>query len=117
MRPLHSSPLPVRSSLTPRLATAPPDTDTIVLPEQDTRDALDQPWHVIIHDDPVNLMGYVTMIIQRVFGYPEQTARRMMLEVHQKGKSVVWTGLQEKAEHYVHQLQSAQLLATMQKAG
>ena len=41
----------------------------------------------------------------------------MMLEVHTKGKSIVWTGDREKAELYVQQLQSYQLLAAMKKAG
>lgn len=105
----------------PRAATitAPPDTDTDtrILPEEDVDETLDQPWHVVIYDDPVNLMTYVTMVIRRIFGYPEGTAERMMLEVHSKGKSIVWTGDREKAELYVQQLQSYQLLAAMKKAG
>ena len=99
--------------------TAPPDTGTgiTILPEEEIDESLDQPWHVIIYDDPVNLMSYVTMVIQRIFGYPPGTAERMMLEVHTRGKSVVWTGSRERAEHYVQQLQSYQLLAAMKKAG
>jgi ATP-dependent Clp protease adaptor protein ClpS len=100
-------------------ATAPPDTGTTttIIPEEEVDESLDQPWHVVIYDDPVNLMGYVTMVIRRVFGYPENTAERMMLEVHTKGRSIVWTGDREKAELYVQQLQSYQLLAAMKKAG
>jgi ATP-dependent Clp protease adaptor protein ClpS len=100
-------------------AGAPAETDPaiVVIPEEDIDESLDQPWHVIIFDDPVNLMSYVTMVIQRIFGYPAGTAERMMLEVHTKGKSVVWTGGRERAEHYVQQLQSYQLLAAMKKAG
>ncbi len=73
------------------------------------------PWNVLIHDDPVNLMEYVTRTIQRVFGYSEQKAERMMLEVHQKGKSLVWSGEREKAEHYVAQLHGFQLKATLEQ--
>lgn len=98
-------------------AAPPPDTDTEVIPEEEIDESLDQPWHVIIYDDPVNLMDYVTMIIQRVFGYPAATATRMMMDVHTRGKCVVWTGGRERAEHYVQQLQSFQLLAAMKKAG
>lgn len=100
-------------------ATSPPDTDTeiTIVPEEEIDESLDQPWHVIIYDDPVNLMSYVSMVIQRIFGYPPATAERMMLEVHTRGKSVVWTGARERAEHYVQQLQSHQLLAAMKKAG
>jgi ATP-dependent Clp protease adaptor protein ClpS len=91
--------------------------DTIVVPEEEIDESLDQPWHVIVYDDPVNLMSYVTMVIQRIFGYPSGTAERMMLEVHTRGKSVVWTGGRERAEHYVQLLHSSQLLADMKKAG
>ena len=114
------SPQPVRAGPNPTViagGAAPPETDIDVLPEEEIDEALDQPWHVIIYDDPVNLMNYVTMVIMRIFGYPPGTAERMMMEVHTKGKSVVWTGGRERAEHYVQQLQSYQLLAAMKKAG
>ena len=44
--------------------------------EEETRaeEALDLPWHVVVHNDPVNLMSYVTMVFQRVFGYPRDKA-------------------------------------------
>jgi ATP-dependent Clp protease adaptor protein ClpS len=106
--------------VSPRSATTTtPDTDTevTILPEDEVDESLDQPWHVVIYNDPVNLMSYVTMIIRRIFGYPEATAERMMLEVHNNGKSIVWTGDREKAELYVQQLQSYQLLAALKKAG
>lgn len=109
-----SSPATVVTAANPPAET---DTETIVLPEEEIDESLDQPWHVIVYDDPVNLMNYVTMVIQRVFGYPADTAERMMLEVHTRGKSVVWTGGRERAEHYTQQLQSYQLLAAMKKAG
>ncbi len=97
------------------LATDSPDT--IVVPEEEIDESLDQPWHVIVYDDPVNLMNYVTLILRRVFGYPAETAERMMMEVHTRGKSVVWTGPAERAEHYVQLLHASQLLAAMKKAG
>lgn len=94
------------------------DTDTqettVVEPKSDTE--LDQPWNVIVFNDPVNLMGFVTMILRRIFGYSEEKATQLMLEVHHLGRSVVWTGTREKAELYVQQLQYHQLLAAMEKA-
>jgi ATP-dependent Clp protease adaptor protein ClpS len=74
------------------------------------------PWNVVVHDDPVNLMSYVTMVFQRVFGYSKEKAQHHMLEVHQKGRSIVWTGARERAEFYVQQLHSYLLLATLEKA-
>jgi ATP-dependent Clp protease adaptor protein ClpS len=76
---------------------------------------LDLPWQVVVHNDPVNLMTYVTMVFQRVFGYPREKAERHMLEVHQHGRSIVWTGVRERAELYVQQLHGYLLLATLEK--
>ena len=85
--------------------------------EKETRaeEALDLPWHVVVHNDPVNLMSYVTMVFQRVFGYPREKAERHMLEVHQNGRSILWSGMQERAELYVQQLHGYLLLATIEK--
>jgi ATP-dependent Clp protease adaptor protein ClpS len=77
---------------------------------------LEQPWNVIVFNDPINLMSYVTLVFMRVFGYPRTRAERHMLEVHNQGRSLVWSGGREQAEHYVHQLHSYQLLARMEQA-
>ena len=90
-------------------------TGTVEIDETRTKEALDVPWNVIVHNDPINLMTYVTMVFQRVFGYSRQKAEQHMLEVHNKGRSLVWSGGREQAEHYVHQLQGYQLLAKMEK--
>lgn len=82
--------------------------------ERDVRTKLAPPWNVIVHDDPITLMVYVTTTLQRIFGYPQEKAHAMMMEVHSKGRSIVWTGAREQAEHYVLKLHGAQLLATME---
>lgn len=81
-------------------------------PETKTRTA--PPWNVIVWDDPITLMSYVTEVFQRVFGYPASRAERLMLEVHELGKSVVWTGAREQAEIYVAKLQSFSLKVTLE---
>ena len=93
-------------------------TKTIELPsvDTDTDESLDRPWVVTVYNDPVNLMGYVTLIIMRVFGYPREKAEEMMVAVHQKGKCIVWTGEREQAELYVQQLHSHQLNAAMARS-
>ena len=88
--------------------------DTLVMPKPGT--SLEMPWNVVVHDDPVNLMGYVTWVFMKVFGYPEPVATKHMLEVHQQGRSVVWTGTRETAEFYTQQLQSHLLKTSMEKA-
>ena len=89
-------------------------TRTVTLPE--TEGEVTQPWSVIVFNDPVNLMPYVTMVFMRVFGYKREQAQEMMMEVHQKGRCIVWTGERELAELYVEQLHVHQLLATLAKA-
>ncbi len=74
------------------------------------------PWNVVVHNDPVNLMSYVTMVFQKVFGDSVDRARHHMLEVHHKGRSIVWTGDREKAELYVQQLHGYLLHATLERA-
>ena len=89
---------------------------SVHLEDTSTDVALDVPWNVIVLNDPINLMSYVTMVFQRVFGYPREKAERHMLEVHHKGRSLVWVGGREQAEMYVQQLHSYQLLAQMERS-
>jgi len=77
----------------------------------------DPGYAVIVWNDPVNFMDYVTHVFMKVFGWNRQKAEVHMLEVHQKGRSVVARETFEKAEHYVHQLQGYHLQATMEKEG
>lgn len=92
------------------------DLDEIVITEEQTDTDLDTPWNVLVFDDPVNLMSFVTLIFKRIFGYNQEQSEKLMLEVHNSGRSVVWTGTKEKAEFYVQQLQSYQLNSSMQKS-
>jgi ATP-dependent Clp protease adaptor protein ClpS len=80
-----------------------------------TKQEIEMPWNVIVHNDPVNLMSYVTMVFQRVFGYPRERAEKHMLEVHNNGRSILWSGVRERAELYVQQLHCYLLLATIEK--
>lgn len=89
---------------------------TVEITDTETKADLATPWNVIVHNDPINLMSYVTMVFQRVFGYSQERATQLMLEAHNRGRSLVWSGGREQAEHYVHQLQSFQLLAKMEQA-
>jgi ATP-dependent Clp protease adaptor protein ClpS len=69
---------------------------------------------VIVWNDPVNLMDYVTHVFMKVFGWNKSKAETHMLEVHQQGERGGAEGF-EKAEYYVHRLQSYHLQATMEK--
>ena len=74
----------------------------------------DTPWQAIVWNDPVNLMSYVTYVLQKLFGYPEAKANALMLDVHNKGKAAVSSGDKEKIEGDVAKLHAAGLWATMQ---
>jgi len=89
-------------------------TETLTRTEEET--AADVPWNVVVHDDPVNLMGYVTYVLMKIFGYDEKKAAVLMMQVHKQGRSIVWAGEREKAEFYVQQLQAHQLKTSLEKS-
>jgi ATP-dependent Clp protease adaptor protein ClpS len=73
-----------------------------------------RPWIVIVWNDPINLMSYVTYVFQKLFGYSRDKATKLMLDVHHKGKAVVASGPREKAELDVSRLHEHGLWATME---
>lgn len=85
-------------------------------PVTDDMTAPATPWVTIVWNDPVNLMSYVTFVFTQYFGYPKAKAEKLMLEVHQDGKSVVSTGTREEMERDVQAMHEYGLWATMQKA-
>jgi ATP-dependent Clp protease adaptor protein ClpS len=85
-------------------------------PRTDEQVTHDGPWDVIVWDDPVNLMSYVVFVLRRVFGYEEPVARKLMLEVHHRGRALVASEPREQAEMYVQQLHGYGLQATMQRS-
>lgn len=95
-------------------AAGPAEPRLVDREETEGADEMAQPWNVIVHNDPINLMSYVTLVFQRVFGYSRERAQRLMLEVHHQGRSLVWCGDREHAEMYVHQLHGYQLWATLE---
>jgi ATP-dependent Clp protease adaptor protein ClpS len=75
----------------------------------------DRPWIVIVWNDPINLMSYVAFVFQKLFGYSEAKATKLMLQVHNEGKAVVSSGGREKAELDVARLHAHGLWATMRQ--
>ncbi|MSV36852.1 MAG: ATP-dependent Clp protease adapter ClpS [Actinobacteria bacterium] len=76
---------------------------------------LQVPWVVIVWNDPINLMSYVSFVLQKLFGYPKEKADVLMMDVHEKGRAVVSNGPREKAEIDVFRLHEHGLWATMQQ--
>ncbi len=97
---------------TPGSTLTRPDVDV----DTTTEDALDVPHHIVVWDDPINLMAYVVLIFKQVFGMDDATANTRMLEVHEDGRSLVWHGLPADGEPKLLALHQAGLNATLEKA-
>jgi len=95
---------------TPTIAPAEVDK-----PTDEDKPADDSPWQVIVWNDPINLMSYVTFVLQKLFGYSFEKATKLMMDVHTKGKAVVSSGERERAELDVFRLHEHGLWATMEK--
>lgn len=102
---------------TPVIASQPTviEPDVTEKDEVDTTIDLDTPWIVLVWNDPINLMSYVTFVFQKLFGYSLEKATELMLDVHEKGRAVVSTGTRERAEVDVYRLHEHGLWATMQQ--
>ena len=94
-------------------------TSTIEVEREQVRETHDvepdRPWIVIVWNDPINLMSYVTLVFQQLFGYSRAKATTLMLQVHNEGTAVVSSGTREKAEHDVARLHARGLWATMRQ--
>jgi ATP-dependent Clp protease adaptor protein ClpS len=97
------------------VASAPTKPGTIGQRESAPVYVTASPWVTIVWDDPVNLMTYVTYVFQKLFGYSEPQATKLMLQVHNEGKAVVSSGSRESMEVDVSKLHAAGLWATMQQ--
>ena len=92
-------------------------TAPLSAPDIDTRDdlAFSRPWKVVVWDDPINLMSYVTFVFRKVFGYSKEKAEQLMMQVHVEGRAIVWSGSREKAELDVFRLHEHGLWATLER--
>lgn len=94
-------------------------TETLPIPDKilegKIEEAFEKHWHVLVWNDPINLMTYVVFVFMKVLAFQKETATKHMLEVHHQGKSCVATETREKAELYHQQLQSFGLTVTLQK--
>jgi ATP-dependent Clp protease adaptor protein ClpS len=92
---------------------AAPQVVPVETPDIDEVPAADRPWVTIVWNDPVNLMSYVTWVLQKLFGYNRDKAERLMLDVHHKGKAIVSSGSRERMEHDASRLHAYGLWATV----
>lgn len=93
------------------------ESTTGLSPQQESQAgvAVDRPWHTVVHDDPVNLMSYVTWVFQTYFGYTHAKAESLMYEVHNRGRAIVATGAREEQETHARAMHSYGLWATIEQ--
>jgi ATP-dependent Clp protease adaptor protein ClpS len=98
------------------LAAAPVEAEPALDEDTDLEELFhtDKPWLVIVWNDPINLMSFVTFVFQKLFGYSKEKATALMLDVHHKGRAVVSSGTRERAELDVYRLHEYGLWATME---
>jgi len=90
--------------------------ERVQIEDTSEQDEPDRPWLVIVWNDPINLMSYVTWVLQKLFGYSRAKATKLMLDVHHKGRAVVSSGTREKAELDCFRLHGYGLWATLTKS-
>ena len=79
--------------------------------------APDEPYHVVLWNDPVTLMDVVVRVLRKVFGYGRDQAEQLMLIAHREGRAVVWTGARDQATRYCLELGANGLQSTVARAG
>lgn len=98
------------------MTTTPVEVVPVIAEEQAEDISLDNPWLVVVWNDPINLMSYVTYVFQKLFGYSLEKATKLMLDVHRKGRAVVSSGTRDRAEIDVNRLHEHGLWATMEQS-
>ena len=90
-------------------------TDLLYQSDLDISQLVDKPWTTVVWDDPVNLMSYVTMVFVKLFGFTQERAHELMLQVHNEGRAAVTSGSREEMERDVQALHEHGLWATLQR--
>src|SRR5690554_5628871 len=92
---------PFRASTVTPVEVEPVSTGSPVGEEDPSEDT---PWVVLVWNDPINLMSYVTFVLQKLFGYSRAKAEKLMMDVHLLGRAVVSSGDRDSAERDVFRL-------------
>jgi len=87
----------------------------VITPRSDEDVDLDEPWKVVVWNDPVNTMSYVVYVFRKLFGFDEPKATKLMLQVHYEGRAIVAEGPREKSEIDCYRLHNHGLWATIEQ--
>ncbi|WFN91131.1 ATP-dependent Clp protease adapter ClpS [Arcanobacterium wilhelmae] len=72
-------------------------------------------WRTVVHNDPVNLMGYVQWVFESYFTMDVETAYKCMLRVHHRGRAIVSHGSREAMEKDATAMHTYGLRATIEE--
>ena len=64
------------------------------------------PYNLILENDDHHSFEFVVMVLCKVLGYSLERSVKYMLEAHNSGQAVVWTGSKEVAELKLEQMQT-----------
>ncbi len=78
--------------------------------------AAEVPWQLVVWNDPVNLMSYVSWVFRRHFGIDAPTAEHLMMQVHTAGRATLAEGNREHMEHHAEAMHEYGLWATVERA-
>lgn len=71
-------------------------------------------YKVLLHNDDVNTMEHVLVVLIKVFRFNQARAARIMLEAHRTGMALCSVEPFEQAELHRDQLASFSLIATLE---
>jgi ATP-dependent Clp protease adaptor protein ClpS len=86
----------------PKAVDAPVKTQ----PVEETKTRRIPPYNVILENDDHHSMEFVVNVLIQVLGCPMERAVQLMLEAHNSGRAVIWTGPREVAELKCEQVQT-----------
>ena len=78
--------------------------------------AAEVPWQIVVWNDPVNLMSYVSWVFRRHFGVDAPTAETLMMQVHSEGRATLAEGNREHLERHAEAMHEYGLWATVERA-
>ena len=62
------------------------------------------PYHVILLNDDHHSMEFVIEVLCKALGYTVERSYQLMMQAHNSGRAVVWTGPKEVAELKAEQM-------------
>jgi ATP-dependent Clp protease adaptor protein ClpS len=73
---------------------------------EETRTRRIPPYNVILENDDHHSMQFVVEVLTKVLGCSVERAFQLMMEAHNAGRAVIWTGTREVAELKAEQIQT-----------